>query len=202
MAGESVFCFFQQANKLTYLQQLLHFWAQQQKQNSRFSDRSFVESDKVWLASSVSLIGDLTTTAAATETKSAWPMAHGKRDCKHKPQKDSHTDSALSTHHRHKQYCNSNSRDADEERSKCPPGAAALQTGLYLRARARVGGPLLSPYTSWFFNSFLWRIHHPFAKNILTKEYSDVISPVFLKKKNSPKKKKKNSNFLKAKIHQ
>jgi len=44
MAGESVFCFFQQANKLTYLQQLLHFWAQQQ-QNSRFSDRSFVESD-------------------------------------------------------------------------------------------------------------------------------------------------------------
>jgi len=50
----------------------------------------------------------------------------------------------------------------------------------------------------------LWRILTLFAKNILTKEYSDVISPSFfgkIGKKHSPKKDKK-IQFLKAKIHQ
>ncbi len=187
MAGESVFCFFQQANKLTYLQQLLHFWAQQQ-QNSRFSDRfrSIVRGKwYVWLASSVSLIGDLTTTAAAAATKNAWSMAHGRRDCKHKPQKDSHTDTALSTHHRHKQCCNSNSRDDDEERRKCSRGSGPTNRPLF--AGARVGGPLLSPYTSWFFNSFcgefspFWEKY--FEDRIFCRNFPRFLEKKFAKKK-------------------
>ncbi len=148
--------------------------------------------------SSVSLIGDLTTTAAAA-TKNAWSMAHGRPDCKRKPRKDSHTDTALSMHHRHNQYCNSNSRDADEERRKCPRGSGPINGPLF--QGARIGGPLLSPYTSWFFNSFCGEFS-PFCEKYFEERIFCRNFPRFLEKLFLQKNPKKKINFFLAKIHQ
>ncbi len=132
----------------------------------------------------MSQIGDLTTTVAAA-TKSAWSMAHGRRDCKHKPQKDSRTDTALPTHHRHKRCCNSNSRDDDEERSKCPRGSGPTNRPLF--AGAHVGGPLLSPYTTWFFYSFCGEFSRfcekYFEERIFCRNFPGVLEKKFARKR-------------------
>ncbi len=145
----------------------------------------------------MSLIGDLTTTAAAA-TKRAWSMAHGRRDCKHKPQKDSHTDTALHAPPPQAMLQSNSRDDEDDERSKKPPGQRPYKPA-FIWGRARRGGPLLSPYTSWFLNSFCGEFP-PFCENYFEERIFCRNFPRFLGKKIAKKRKK--SSFSFAKIHQ